>query len=117
MITLFFKLLCGHALGDFALQSDTMAQRKNRNRAIDPRSIPPGAKPQAVWFYFLTSHALIHGGIVYLITGSVLLGVIETLFHWGIDFWKCENLYGIHADQTLHILCKVLYVVMMHSRG
>lgn len=108
---LFFKLLCGHALADFALQSDTMAQRKNRNRPIDLKSIPPGAKPQPVWFYFLTAHALIHGGVVYLITGNAVLGIVESIFHWIIDFGKCENYYGINYDQCLHILCKVSYTL------
>lgn len=110
---LFFKLLIGHAFADFVFQSDTMAQRKNRNRPIDPKSIPPGAKPQAIWFYFLTSHALVHGGVVWLLTGSPWYGLMETFLHWLIDFGKCENKYGIHVDQALHIFCKIAYVLVI----
>jgi hypothetical protein len=110
---LFFALLVGHALADFPLQTDAMAAGKNRNRAIDPAKIPPGATLQVVWPYWLASHALVHGGVVALITGSVTLGVAETVLHWMIDFAKCENWTGIHTDQGLHIGCKLLWVVLI----
>lgn len=101
------KLLMGHALSDFALQSPWMAQAKNRNRpAPEP---PPGQTPQTVWPYVLTSHALIHGAAVYVITGSELFGLLETVAHWLIDFGKCENKYGIHVDQGLHVVCKIIW--------
>ena len=29
--------------------------------------------------------------------------------HWFIDFGKCEKLYGMHVDQTMHLVCKVLW--------
>lgn len=102
-----FWLLVGHAVGDFWAQSDALAQMKNRNR---PNTrVPPGQKPQTIWVYALTSHALMHGGIVALVTGSVWLGLAETVAHWLIDFGKCENWYGIHADQAMHGGCKLLW--------
>lgn len=101
-----FLLLAGHALADFALQSDSMAKGKNRHRKTHP---PPGAKYQPCWHYWLTAHALIHGGVVYLITQSLILGLAEFVSHWVIDFYKCENKYGIHTDQGLHIGCKFLW--------
>ena len=104
-----FWLLFGHALADFSLQSDTMAKGKNRHRKTDP---PPGAKYQPMWFYWLTSHALIHGGIVGIITHIWWLGLLEAICHWGIDFFKCENKYGIHTDQGLHILCKIIWATI-----
>lgn len=106
----FFLLLVGHALADFALQTEAMARGKNRNRQIDLGSVPPGQKPIVCWHYWLSSHALIHGGMVALITGIWWLGLLETIVHWVIDFGKCENWYGIHEDQAMHIFCKVLYV-------
>jgi hypothetical protein len=109
---LFIKLMMGHALADFALQSDAMAKGKNRNRVIDPSSIPVGQKMQVSWFYWLTSHALIHGMLVWLITGSISLGVLESVCHWLIDFGKCDNKYGIHMDQFLHALCKLMWCIL-----
>lgn len=102
-------LICGHAWSDFALQSDSMAKGKNRHRKTEP---PPGAKYQPTWFYWLTAHALIHGSIVAFVTQNIWLGVSETVAHWCIDFGKCENWYGIHVDQGLHGICKILWWVL-----
>jgi len=105
-MSIFFKLLIGHAFGDFVFQSEWMAKHKNRNRSSIP---PPGQKQQTVWVYVLTSHALVHGGIVWLLTGNMWLGLAETIAHWCIDFGKCENWYGIHMDQWLHFACKCVW--------
>jgi len=110
MFEIIFYLLAGHALADFSLQTDSMAKGKNRNRKIDPNTIPPGQKSVVCWQYWLTSHALIHGGIAALVTGIWWLGLIETLLHWLIDFSKCENKITLHQDQALHIACKFLYL-------
>ena len=99
-----FYLIAGHALADFALQSDSMAKGKNRHRKTEP---PPGARFQPTWFYWLTAHSFIHGLMVSLITGIWWLGLAETIAHWAIDFGKCENWYGIHIDQLAHTACKI----------
>jgi hypothetical protein len=109
MLETFILLLMGHALADFALQSDAMAKGKNRHHKTTP---PPGAVYQATWFYWLPAHALIHGGVVYIITGSIWLGVAETMVHGLVDFAKCENWTGIHRDQTAHILSKVAWALL-----
>lgn len=41
------------------------------------------------------------------ITGQVGLGIVETLAHVVIDYGKCDEWYGIDADQALHIACKL----------
>jgi hypothetical protein len=105
-----FGLLCVHALCDFALQSDVMAKGKNRNRRTEP---PPGAQYQPTWGYWLSAHALIHGLGVYVVTGSPWLGLAETAVHWLTDFGKCDNRYGIHTDQGIHIGSKVLWAVLV----
>ena len=104
-----FNLIIGHAFADFVFQTDTMAKGKNRHRKTEP---PPGANYQPTWGYWLTAHSLIHGGTVWLITQNVLLGRAETICHWIIDFGKCENWYGIHRDQAMHIACKVLWIIL-----
>ena len=112
MISELFFLLSGHALADFTLQTDTMAKGKNRNRKVDMSLIPPGQKYVPCWPYWLTAHALIHGGIVAIVTGNVYLGIAEAVAHWIIDFGKCENWYGIHVDQGLHMLCKIFWWIL-----
>lgn len=104
-----FSLLCSHAVCDFALQSDVMAKGKNRHNRTTP---PPGAKYQPSWAHWLTAHALIHGAGVALVTGIWWLGLAETVAHWLIDFNKCDNRYGINTDQSLHITCKIVWLLI-----
>jgi hypothetical protein len=109
-LELFFQLLVGHALADFVLQSEAMGRGKNRNSDIHHNK----ASSFPSWYYWLSAHSLVHGGTVYLITNSLLLGLIETASHWLIDFTKCEGKIGLHTDQTLHIGFKVGYVLAIY---
>jgi hypothetical protein len=103
----FFALLAGHALADFPLQAGPIAVEKDRHsQSALQKSVP--------WYYWLTAHALCHGGVVYLITQSLTLGLLETVLHWLIDFAKCEKWFNIHVDQALHVLCKVAWCVMIY---
>lgn len=106
MLELLFWLIVGHALADFALQSDAIAKGKAEF------STPLYGVP---WFYWLTAHALIHGGVVGYITQSTLLGVFEFAFHWVIDLLKGLKITGIHEDQLLHVLCKVVWAMILFS--
>ena len=107
---LLFKLLIGHALADYPLQGDATAKGKNRHNP--PYGIPPGQKPVAVWWHYLTAHALIHAGAVWIVTDSMWFALAEFVLHWGIDFAKCENWTNPHQDQALHFACKVAYVLL-----
>lgn len=64
------------------------------------------------WWHLMTAHAFIQGGGVYVLTGSVLLGLLETVFHFGIDVLKCENITNIDTDQALHIWCKIVWTIL-----
>jgi hypothetical protein len=99
-----FLLLVGHAICDYPLQGDAVAINKNPNANTPLQKHVP-------WYYWLLSHALMHGGAVALITGSVVLGVLETIAHFFIDYHKCVGRYNIHIDQLLHIICKFLWLV------
>lgn len=60
-LKLFFALLIGHAILDFALQTEFMAVTKSRHR-------PPaylGKSHLPMWPYTLTYHALVNAGAVY----------------------------------------------------
>lgn len=110
----FFKLLIGHALADFALQSDWIAKNKNRHAPIPAGyNLSLHGPIQLVWPYVLSAHALIHGAFAYAATGMLWIGVAETVAHWLIDFGKCEKWYGIHTDQFLHIGCKVAWIMFV----
>lgn len=105
LIGVVFWLLVGHALGDFALQTEWMVRSKNPTR----KRARGSGRGDLVWVHVLSAHALIHGGAVALATGMVGLGIAETVAHWAIDYGKANRLYGFHADQLLHLACKLLW--------
>ncbi|WP_321795974.1 DUF3307 domain-containing protein [Burkholderia sp. BCC1988] len=74
-IAIFFALLVGHALADYPLQGDFLARAKNRFAPVT--SVP--------WYQALAAHALIHMGIVWLMTGIWRLGAPEFIAHAVID--------------------------------
>lgn len=110
-MTLLFQFLVGHALGDYVFQRDIMARSKSRHADIF-KTAGPGFP---AWYYWLASHALVHGGAVFIVSGSMLLGVVETVLHFLIDYSKCEHWINLHVDQALHILCKLAYVYLIYQ--
>ena len=101
---MFLKLVIGHAFADFVFQNDFMG--RNKNRHLSKTAGSPG------WVYVLSGHALIHGSMVWLFTGSIWLCLAETAAHWIIDFGKCEGWYEANHDQAMHIACKALWTVV-----
>lgn len=108
METLFW-LLFGHCLADFALQNEAMSAAKRRTSA---HSCP--------WQIAMCAHAMIHAGFVTFFTSSIALGLLEFVFHFAIDFAKCEGFFGPGGrsghriwwiDQALHVGCKVGWAV------
>lgn len=109
-----FLMLFAHALADFALQPEAMGYGKNRHDEVHTKE----ASLFPVWWYWLSAHALIHGGIVYVVAGLVLgssialaCALIEAIIHWLTDFAKCEGWIGVHTDQFIHISCKIGYAI------
>lgn len=107
IVAVFFWMLVGHALGDFALQSDWMVRSKSPRKRVRATS----ERRDLIWIHVLTAHALIHGGAVALATGMVWLGILETMAHWLIDYGKSNRMYGFHVDQFLHLGCKVIWAL------
>lgn len=95
---LMFLMLAGHAYADFALQSPWHSAAKY-----------PANDMAYPWYAALGCHALIHGGIVALITGSWILGVCETIGHAITDYLKGRGWYGSRTDQALHLLQKLVW--------
>ena len=107
-----FWLLVGHALADYPLQGDFLARAKNHRAPV------VAANGQAFpWPLALGAHALIHGGVVALVTGSVLLGVAEVCAHFLIDFATSEGWTGGYfGDQAEHVACKLVWAALA-ARG
>lgn len=111
-VVLFFALLIGHSVADFALQNEFIATAKNRNANID-RFFGGNAAPKNVWIYVLSAHCLIHAGAVWLITGSIIFAALEFVLHALIDYAKSANCTNFQSDQLLHIACKLVYAILI----
>lgn len=101
-VSILWWLLVGHALCDYPLQGDFLAKGKNHRNPI----------PSVPWYQCLIAHALIHGGAVALVTGSVRLGFAEFGAHVAIDYFKCDGRYGFNTDQMLHVACKIVWAAV-----
>ncbi len=104
MIGMLFLLLAGHAYADFALQTPHHSAAKC-----------PGNKTGIPWQVGLGYHALIHGGIVALVTGYWWLGVAETIIHGTTDHIKWRRWIDPLTDQAIHIGCKIIWVIIAIS--
>ena len=111
MLEVFFKMIIGHAIADFSLQNDAMAIGKVRPKM--KLDLSESQVSTLSWQYWLSAHALIHGGAVWIATGVVWLGMAETLAHGVIDFLKCEGITNQHQDQALHLICKFVWLGML----
>jgi hypothetical protein len=100
---LFFALMIGHAVADYPLQGDFLSKAKNHKLPI----------PGVPFYQALGAHALMHGGMVWVITGIWWLGALETVAHAAIDYLKCDGKIGFNADQGLHAVCKAIWAVVI----
>ena len=105
----FFQLLVVHAVLDFMLQPDVMASAKSRHSRYHRQ----GNAEFPAWYYWLSAHAVGHGGGVYLVTGNIWLGLLECFLHGLIDHLKCERRTTLAQDQSLHLACKIGYIVYL----
>jgi len=105
-----FALIIGHVLADYPLQGQFLALAKNRH-ADSAALLGVLEAPRGLWIHALTAHSLIHCAAVWLISGSLLLGLVELVLHWLIDFARCEKKIGFTMDQLQHVGCKIVYAV------
>jgi hypothetical protein len=101
---LFTLLAMGHFVADFGLQSDRMAVEKC-----------PGKDHTLPWPWWLLAHSGIHAFFVSVITGVIWLGLAEWGLHALIDYGKCRHRYGLGVDQSLHMACKLIWVLILLS--
>lgn len=108
MLIRLLLLFAGHALCDYPLQGDFLARGKNAFAPI----------PGVPWFQCLFGHALIHAGMVYLITRSLWMAAAEFAIHFATDYAKCAGWFGkkpersFNVDQAIHYTCKILWAVL-----
>lgn len=108
-VELFFQFCVMHAVLDFMLQPGIMASAKAR----ESKHHKGGNQDFPAWYFWLGAHSLGHGGAVYLVTGSLLLGLVETACHGLIDHLKCERKMSLALDQGLHVACKLAYCLVL----
>lgn len=94
----FVLLVLGHFIADYVFQTDFIAKFKC-----------PNSNGPIPWYYVMTAHVATHTVAVYLITGSLFLGVLEFVAHYITDVLKCLGVINIHTDQFIHIACKILW--------
>lgn len=98
-------MLIGHAVADYPLQGDWLAKAKNHTLSLVPGEV--------IWPGALASHAAIHAGAVWLVTGSWALACAEFAAHSVIDFAKCDGRLTYNQDQALHVACKVAWAGLL----
>ena len=97
-----FLLVAAHALADYPLQGDFLAQAKNRNTPIG----------KMFWPHALLAHSMIHGGFVLLLIGSLWLALAEVAIHAATDWLKCEGRISLNVDQFIHLACKLVWAIL-----
>lgn len=102
-LRLFATLLFAHFLADFPLQGDFLSKAKNRYAPF------VGVPPMMCMF----AHVFIQAFGVYIVTGSAFLAMLEFVFHFLIDDSKCSGAITFGQDQLIHILCKLMWTVML----
>jgi hypothetical protein len=104
-LALFAAFLVVHTLADFPPQGTWLAMQKSRKTASGTSE----------WLVAIWSHSVIHAGGVWLVRGSLALGVVELALHSAINLGKGGGKFGLIADQVLHAACKAGYVVVLTS--
>ena len=118
-IQTFLVLWFLHALADFSLQSDAMAQGKNfkqeainYNKWVDGLGRDPKLFKKC-WFWWLSAHALIQGGLLWIFFNNYWLFAIEAVSHFTLDLTKCAEKTNPHQDQAAHIGLRVVYTIII----
>jgi hypothetical protein len=102
-VALFCKLMIAHFLCDYPWQGDFLAKSKSHRRGFS--DIP--------FYHGLVAHASIHGGAVWLLTDSIVLGAAEMICHAVIDYLKCDDRIDFAMDQSLHTACKLGWLLLV----
>ncbi len=116
MPDILFFLLLGHYLGDFALQSDKMAQNKSRSKVSLSLHVLIYVATLALFLaYGLNLHE--NSSFLSLSTLGVLVAVY--VIHWIQDFIKSQKYndskQAYYVDQAIHII--TLFIIRIYIYG
>ena len=98
-----FYMIAAHFLCDYPLQGDWLAKAKNPTINLIGETIWPMA---------LFGHAMIHASAVLIITGMPALAASELVIHAITDYTKCKNGLTYNGDQTVHLVCKMIWAII-----
>lgn len=103
---IFALLIFGHCVADYPGQGDFLAKAKNH---IAPVSGVP-------WYQALGAHSIIQGGVAGIITGSLFIGLAETVLHVYIDYIKSDGGLTYNRYQAMHVACKLMWAFMFANQ-
>ena len=101
VFTTFWWLLCAHALTDYVLQPERMAELKS-----------PWAghhNDYGPWWWWMIAHGLVNALGVLYVTQNVWLSVGEFVVHTALDIAKCYRWINTNTDQVGHLISKVVW--------
>ena len=101
MGALIILLFAGHALCDYPLQGDFLSRGKN-----------PANHVGVPWYWCLSAHALIHAGMVLLVTRYISLALGEFVIHSVTDYSKVKGWISCDTDQYIHFGCKLVWALL-----
>lgn len=97
---LFIAMLAGHYVADRILQPGYLANGKRLDDVMER-------------WRALVLHGVAHGFFVSVITSSPILAIAEVVTHAAIDRGKCRGHYGMKTDQSLHVMCKLVWLAAL----
>lgn len=107
-VAVLFGLIAAHFICDYVFQPFAMFKGKNHLASkLDDTA------PNINWWYWLTAHSAMHGVAVYIVTRNLYLDLAETTAHWLIDWGHNAGKYSLHAEQAMHLACKLLWALIV----
>lgn len=116
MPDLLFFLLIGHYIGDFALQSDKMAQNKGRSKVFLSFHV---LIYTATLASFLVYGLNLHENTSFMSLTTLLVVAAVYVIHWIQDFIKSQKFNGTkqayYVDQAIHVI--TLLIIRIYVYG
>ena len=110
-----FFLILGHFCGDYAFQTDRMAEYKKSSLKI--LSYHVTVYTICIWVFFLFYSLLYHPGLFYQTVTLIFLGALY-IQHWIQDFFKSRSKtcskQDYYIDQVIHIAVLYFYRIFIH---
>jgi len=92
-------LIAGHFIFDYVWQGLYLSTIKN----------PTNVNQDIHWSYPMFVHSFLHATAVLMITRLPMLFFLELVIHFSIDYAKCKKQISHGADQTIHLVCKLVW--------